>query len=92
MRLAVYLADGAAGAYLYAGVLKAALTAVGHGDDVIRTAIAGELYYIDERRIIVLFGDDGLLDAVGYVVVLAELTHGQTHGKTKPLADDGALN
>ena len=92
MCMSVYLADRLFGAYLDAGVLDAALTAVCDLDDVIRAAVAREFDDVYKRRLVILLGNDGLLDAVGNIVVHAELAHRQTHCKAQPFADNGTLD
>ena len=92
MCMSVYLADRLFGAYLNAGVLDAALTAVCDLDDVIRAAVAREFDDVYQRRLVILLGNDGLLDAVGNIVVHAELAHRQTHCKAQPFADNGTLD
>ena len=92
MRVTVDLADGLFGADLDAGVLDAALAAVCDLDDVIRAAVAREFDDVYQRRLVILLGNDGLLDAVGNIVVHAELAHRQTHCKAQPFADNCTLD
>ena len=73
-------------------MLNAALAAVGDLDEIIRTAVAGKLDDVYKRRLVIFLGNDGLLDAVGDVIVLAELAHRQTHREAQPFADYGTLN
>ena len=92
LRLAVcLLADRLFGAELHAWMLKAGLTAVGYGDDVVGAFVTGKFDDVYERRLIVFFRNDAFLDAVGNVVVNAQLSRGQTHRKAKTLADDGSF-
>ena len=92
MRVAVDLADGLFGADLDAGVLDAALTAVCDLDDVIGTAVTCKFDDVYKRRLVILLGNDGLLDSVGNIVVHAELAHRQTHCEAQSFSDDRALD
>ena len=70
---------------------KAALTQVGNFDQLFGAAVAGKLDHVDQRGIIVLIGDGGVLQTGDNAVVLVHAAGGQTHSQTHALLNDGAL-
>ena len=52
--------NGLLGAHFHTGVCKAALTQVGHLDQLFGAAVAGKLDHVDQRGIVVLIGDGGI--------------------------------
>jgi len=83
--------DSLLGAHFHTGVCKAALTQVGHLDQLFGAAVAGKLDHVDQRGIIVLIGDGSILQTGDHAVVLVHAAGGQTHSQTHALLNDGAL-
>jgi ferredoxin len=83
--------DGLLGAHFHTGVCKAALTQVRHLDQLFGAAVAGKLDHVDQRGIVVLIGDGGVLQTGDHAVVLVHAAGGQTHSQTHALLNDGAL-
>ena len=83
--------DGAAGAVIGTVLGQTALTGVRHLKMSRRTAVAGILDDVDQRRIVVFLRDRTLLHSVGEQVVLRNVAQGQAHSQTDPFANDGAL-
>ena len=76
---------------LLAGVGKAALA---HGrdlDDLLRAGVAGKLDNIDQRRLVVLVGDDAVFQTLAGRDALVQRTQGHTHCQADTLGDDGSL-
>jgi len=88
---AVAEADGVLRADLLTGVGKAALTHSRNLDDLLRAGVAGKLDNIDQRRLVVLVGDDTVLQALAGGYALVQRAQGHAHGQTDALGDDGSL-
>ena len=89
--LAIAEADGMLRADLLTGVSKAALA---HGrdlDDLLRAGVAGKLDNVDQRRLVVLVGDDAVLQTLAGRDALVQRTQGHTHGQTDALRDNCSL-
>lgn len=83
--------DGLFGTYLPTWVLQTVLTCIRNGDAIAGTGVAGVSDDVDQRRIIIFFGNGGLLNAVGDGDKVLDGPQRQADGQPKPLADDGAL-
>ena len=89
--LAVAEADGVLGADLLAGMRQ---TALAHGrdlDDLLRAGVAGEFDDVDQRRLIVLVGDDAVFQTLAGRDALVQRAQGHTHSQADTLRDDGSL-
>ena len=83
--------DGVLGADLHTGVGQAALAQVRDLDHLFGAAVAGELDHVDQRGIVVLVRDVGVLQARDHAVVLVHAAGGQADGQADALLDDGAF-
>ena len=88
MALAVAEADGLFGADFLAGMRQAALAQAGHLDGLFFALIAGELDHVDQRRLIVLFGDHALFQTLAGRDLFVDRAQGQAHGQADTLRDD----
>jgi len=70
---------------------EAALAVRGYTDLLRRAGVAGEGDDVDEGRLVVLFGQGGLLYAVAGEVLLRGGAQGQSAGEAQALGDNGAL-
>ena len=83
--------DGTLGANRLTGVGQTALAVGGDPDLLGRAGVAGKLDDIDQRGLIILLRDVGLLDAVAGRTVLLRRPQRQAAGKAQALGNDGSL-
>src|SRR5699024_3011412 len=83
--------DGVLGAHLHAGVGQAALAQVRDLDHLFGATVAGELDDVDQRGVVVLVGDVGVLQDRDHAVVLVHAAGGQADGQADALLNDGPL-
>ena len=83
--------DGALGAGLIAVLGQAPLTGLRHLVVGVRAGVTGVLDDVDQRWIVVFFGDGASLHAVGDHVLLRHVPQRQTHGQPDALTNDGPL-
>ena len=91
LALAVDEADRAPGADLLAGGRQAVLAVLCHPVLVGGAGVASVGDDVDQRGLIVLLGDRGLVHALGQQVAGLDGPQVQTHGQAHPLTGDGTL-
>ena len=91
MALTVAEADRVLGADLLAGMCQAALAHGRNLNDLFRAAVAGELDYVNQRRLVIFISNDAVLQTLTGRHALVQRTQGKTHGQTNTLRNDRSL-
>ena len=89
--LAVDEADGLPGAHLLAGGSQAVLAHIRDPIAIGWTDMAGVGNDVDQRRLIILPGNGGVIHALGHQAAGLDAAHGKAHGQPHPLTGNGPL-